>query len=143
MNPLRHWHNLLNMPKNDLAWHQQDLADELEEYREAKGFIASWSELSDVTYTCSHARWSGHNLDFPLSYHLFLVGTIYMLPKYTLRWRFFRKLGYQFNKNLQINEVRNPKKTHKLHAIAEKHNLNPLEFEILAKKQLEKSFLLR
>lgn len=143
MNPLRHWHNLLNMPKNDLEWHQKDLADELVEYQEAKGFIDSWSELSDISYTYSRANWSGHELDLPIPYHFFLLGLIYMIPKYSLRWRFFRKLGYKFNKNLHINEVRNPRKVHRLHTIAEKHNINPLEFEMLAKKQLEKSFLLR
>jgi hypothetical protein len=48
-----------------------------------------------------------------------------MLPKYTLRWRFFRVLGHQFDKELNISEVRNPKKIAKLKGIAEKYNLDP------------------
>lgn len=44
-----------------------------------------------------------------------------MIPKYTLRWRFFRKIGHQFDKNLNISEVRNPKKIEKLKKIASKY----------------------
>ena len=51
-----------------------------------------------------------------------------MIPKYTLRWRFFRELGHQFDKNISISEVRNPKKIEKLKIIAEKYNLDPNEF---------------
>jgi hypothetical protein len=51
-----------------------------------------------------------------------------MIPKYTLRWSFFRKLGHQFDTNLNISEVRNPKKIEKLKVIAEKYNLDPDEY---------------
>jgi len=51
-----------------------------------------------------------------------------MFPKFTLRWRFFRELGHQFDKNLNISEVRNPKKIEKLKNIAEKYNIDPNDF---------------
>lgn len=129
MNLIHRWHDKLNMPKYDEEWHKQDMADELAEYEEAHGLIDTWSELSDVAYTYTRAKWSGHTaVDFPLSKIQLFVGIVYMFPKYTLRWRFFRELGHRFDKNLNISEVRNPKKIEKLKKIAEKYNLNPDEF---------------
>lgn len=135
---------MLSMPKYDENWHRQDLADELAEYEEAIGFIDTWSELSDVAYTYSRAKWSGHkNINFPLSKTKLYIGILYMFPKYTLRWRFFRKLGHSFDENLHINEVRNPRKAAKLKAIAEKHNLDPEQFQIKAEQELKQAVLLK
>lgn len=129
MGLINKWHDMLNMPKYDEEWHKQDMADELAEYEEAHGFIDTWSELSDVVYTYTRAKWSGHNtIDFPLSKTLLPIGILYMIPKYTLRWKFFRDLGHQFDRSLNISEVRNPKKIEKLKVIAEKYNLNPEQF---------------
>lgn len=129
MNLINYWHTKLDMPKYDETWHQQDITDELTEYAEAKGIINIWSELSDVAYTYTRAKWSGHlNIDFPFSKPLLLIGILYMIPKYTLRFRFFRTLGHQFDKNLHISEVRNPKKIEKLRAIAEKYEIDPEQF---------------
>ena len=117
------------MPKYDEEWHKQDMADELAEYEESHGLIDTWSELSDIAYTYTRAKWSGHTtVGFPLSKIQLFVGVLYMFPKYTLRWRFFRELGHEFNKNMNISEVRNPKKIEKLKNIAEKYNLDPDEF---------------
>lgn len=144
MNPLNTWHAMLNMPKYDEAWHREDMADELAEYKEAKGLTATWSELSDVTYTYTRAKWSGHtSIDFPISKLLIPIGVLYMIPKYTLRWRFFRRLGHQFDTSLNISEVRNPKKIAKLAGIAEKYHLDPTAFQEKAEKLLKKSFLLK
>lgn len=129
MSLINKWHNMLDMPKYDEAWHKQDMADELAEYEEAHGFIDIWSELSDVAYTYTRAKWSGYNtIDFPLSRTLLPIGILYMIPKYTLRWKFFRNLGHQFDRNLNISEVRNSKKIEKLKVIAEKYNLDPEKF---------------
>lgn len=126
MGLINKWHDMLSMPKYDEAWHKQDMADELAEYEEAHGLIDTWSELSDVAYTYTRSKWSGHTtVDFPLSKIQLFVGVLYMFPKYTLRWRFFRELGHEFDKNLHISEVRNPKKLEKLRVIAEKYNLDP------------------
>jgi hypothetical protein len=134
MGLINKWHDMLGMPKYDEEWHRQDMVDELAEYDEASGFISTWSELSDVAYTYTRAKWSGHNsIGFPLSRIKLYIGIVYMILKYTLRWRFFRKLGHTFDKNLDISEVRNPKKIEKLTVIAEKYNLNPEEFTDRAK----------
>lgn len=45
MGLINKWHDMLNMPKYDEAWHTQDMADELAEYEEAHGLIDTWSEL--------------------------------------------------------------------------------------------------
>jgi hypothetical protein len=137
MNPIYLWHDMLNMPKYDEAWHRQDMADEIAEYWEAKGFIDVWSELSDVAYTYTRAKWSGHgSITFPFSNTRYFAGLLYMFPKYTLRFWFFRKLGKKLDKDLKISEVRNPKKVSKLAVIAEKYNLDPEPFTSEAKKML-------
>ncbi len=129
------WHSYLNMPKNNLAWHKQDIEDELIELKEAKSLIYKWSEISDVVYTYTRAKWSGHTeVNFPLSKGHFYIGLLYMFPKYTLRWKFFRVLGKQFDNNLKITEVRNPKKNEKLDVIAERYFLDKTLFKMKAKK---------
>jgi hypothetical protein len=144
MTLLNMWHTKLAMPMYDKAWHQQDLEDELAEYNAASGIIDRWSELSDVVYTYTRAHWSGHtSIEFPLARWQLYLGVMYMIPKYTLRWRFFRKLGYQFDKNLRINEVRNPEKVHKLKVIAEKYKLPVEQFQAKAEALLKKSWLLK
>lgn len=133
MGLINKWHDLLNMPKYDETWHKQDMADELTEYEEAHGFIDTWSELSDVAYTYTRSKWSGHEtINFPLPKIKLLIGLLYMFPKYTLRFRFFRDLGHQFDRNLHISEVRNPKKIEKLKVIAEKYNLDQEQFTKVA-----------
>ncbi len=132
------------MPKYDEDWHKQDMADEFAEYEESKGIINVWSELSDIAYTYTRARWSGHNnVEFQLSKLKLLLGIIYMIPKYSLRWRFFRKLGQHFDKNLQISEVRNPKKIEKLKTIAEKYNLDSEQFKLKAEQMIKYRMLLK
>lgn len=144
MNPINKWHNKLNMPKYDEEWHKQDMADELAEYAEAHGLIDTWSELSDVAYTYTRAKWSGHTtVGFPLSKIQLFVGILYMFPKYTLRWRFFRELGHRFDKNLKISEVRNPKKIEKLKNIAEKYNLDPEIFTEKAQSLMKNRIFFR
>lgn len=135
MNLIYKWHSYLSMPKYDINWHLQDIKDELEELKEAKGWIYKWSEISDVVYTYTRAKWSGHNqIEFPLKKIHFYVGLLYMFPKYTLRWKFFRKIGKKFNKDLNISEVRNPRKIHKLEEIAKRYNLDSDEFKNEAQK---------
>lgn len=127
--PIHSWHTTLNMPKHDHAWHEKDLRDELTEYHEARGPLHTWSELSDVVYTYTRARWSGHDtIIFPFSNPLFALGTLYMIPKYTLRWKFFRTLGHRLDPNLHITEVRNPEKDEKLRQIAVRYGIDPARF---------------
>lgn len=73
MNIIIHrWHTHLDMPKHDLAWHEQDVADELQELQEARGLIDRWSEYSDICYTYTRARWSGRqDMRSPIIFLLF------------------------------------------------------------------------
>lgn len=137
-NLIHKWHSYLSMPKYNLDWHKNDVKEELEELKEAEGLIHKWSEVSDVVYTFTRAKWSGHKeLDFPLNKVHFYIGLVYMFPKYTLRWKFFNKLGKKFDKNLNITEVRNPKKIHKLEDIAKRHNLDSEIFVNRAQKMMK------
>jgi hypothetical protein len=130
------------MVKYDKSWHENDLADELEEYYEETRLVKRWSELSDVVYTCSRARWSGYNLKFPFSKTKFYLGAIYMFPKYSGRWLFFRSAGKKAGAKYPIHEVRNPKKSHKLHQIAERNNIDKDKFQVICEKQLHYWLLL-
>lgn len=125
------------MAKFDKAWHEQDLADELGEYNEETHLLKKWSELSDVVYTCTRGRWSGHVMAFPFSRWQFAVGVVYMIPKYSGRWLFFRHAGKRAGARTPMHEVRNPRKTHKLHTIAERHQIDPLVFQEICEKQLK------
>ncbi len=129
------WHTLLGMPKESESWHSRDIADELEEYHEAKGFISVWSEISDVVYTFTRAKWAGFkDFIFPLPWYLYPVGLLYMYPKYTCRWMFFRRVGKKFGKS--IAEVRNPRKIEKLHVLAERYGVEKELFVEECKKIL-------
>ncbi len=110
--------------------------DELKEFKEAEDLFNKWSELSDVVYTYTRALWSGHdNILFPFRKRYFYLGALYMFPKYTLRWKFFRILGKKFDQNIKITEVRNPKNHDKLREIALRYNLDPIKFTEEARKQ--------
>ena len=135
---------MLDMPKKDFEWHQQDVLDELQEFNEAKGLINKWSELSDVVYTYTRAHWSGHKtIEYPFGKISFYVGLLYMFPKYTLRWKFYKVLGKKIDKNVKITEVRNPKKIEKLEHIAKKYNLDPAIFKYEAEKLMKKWIFLK
>ncbi|MBP9738217.1 hypothetical protein KBD20_00860 [Candidatus Saccharibacteria bacterium] len=129
------FHEWLAMPKESKTWHEDDIADEFSELQEAKGLINKWSELSDVVYTVDRARWSGHTFDYPIPGHTVAIGYLYMYPKYTMRFLFFRRAGKKLDPISDIRQVRNPKKVHKLHHIAKKHNLDPKKFEEICTKQ--------
>lgn len=141
---LNRFHTKLGMKKYDETWHETDMADELNEYQEAHGLIHLWSELSDVVYTYTRAIWSGHTtITFPFSKGKFYLGIIYMIPKYTLRWRFFKDLGNIISPGIDIREVRNPMKKEKLAAIAEKYNVDPAVFQAKASRLIRGRFFLK
>ena len=142
MSVINLWHDLLAMPKHDQKWHEDDLAYELAEYYEETKLIKKWSELSDVVYTCTRGRWSGQDIAFPLSSWQFPLGIIYMIPKYSGRWLFFRSAGKKAGSKEFLHEVRNPKKTHKLHHIASKYGIDPKQFQEICEKQLKRWSLL-
>lgn len=124
------WHSVLDMPKYDEKWHYQDIQEELNELKEAKGFFKILSEKSDVVYTYTRARWSGHNnILIPLNTIDFILGLFYMFPKYTLRWLFFRIVARRIGVTTKVTEVRNPRKIKKLRAIALKYGIDEQIFK--------------
>jgi len=138
------WHGLLGMKKYDSAWHEADIEEELMEYQKAEGFWEKWSESSDIVYTYTRAKWSGHaNLLFPLTRRQFLSGSIYMFPKYTLRWLFFVAAGKLAGSRGIIREVRNPQKLTKLDEIAKKNSLDKEKFRLACQKLLRYWILLK
>lgn len=133
---LNAWHNWLDMKQFDRQWHVDDIADELQEYREARGLVDRWSELSDVVYTTTRARWVGFDdVPFPLARWQYYIGMIYMFPKYTLRWLFFRRVGRRFGK--EVHEVRNPRKVHKLCTIAKRYDIDAQAFTKMCEHQMK------
>lgn len=124
------------MTKYDKSWHENDLEDELNEYNDEIKMVKKWSELSDVVYTCTRAQWSGHSLKFPFNKTMFYLGAAYMFPKYTSRWLFFRSAGKAAGAKQPVHEVRNPKKTHKLHQIAERNDINKSTFQAICERKL-------
>lgn len=136
------WHDWLDMKRFDKAWHRNDLAAELVEYHEETKIMKKWSELSDVVYTCTRGRWGGYEIPFPFKRWQFYVGSMYMFPKYTLRWLFFRAAGRKCGAKYDLHEVRNPRKTHKLHTIAERNDIDKHEFQRTCEKQLKYWLLL-
>ena len=138
------WHSFLDMPKYDYDWHQADILEELKEYEEATGLINKWSELSDVAYTYTRGLWSGHvGISYPLAKVSFYIGLLYMFPKYSLRYSFYRVLGKKIDKNVKLKEVRNPEKIEKLKNIATKYNLDPDKFIEEAKKLMKRWVFLK
>ena len=131
------WHNWLDMEKHDRAWYVRDIEDEYEELTEAESWLEKWSELSDVVYTVSRARWNGYELESPLTTIQKVVGVKYMIPKYSLRWLFFYRAGKKCGSVQKVTEVCNPKKVHKLHSIADLYDINPNDFTEVCQRQLK------
>ena len=131
------WHTLLGMERHNRAWYEADLKDELAEYRDERNLILKWSELSDVVYVCTRAKWSGYEIEFPFVKRLLYLGVIYMIPKYSGRWLFFWTAGRKANVVKNIREVRNPKKTHKLHLVAGENGIDAQRFQDICEKQLK------
>jgi len=117
------------MDKHIYVWHESDIRDELKEYHEARGLISKWSELSDLSYTWTRAKWSGHLIEAPVSLAKLYFGIAYMFPKYTLRWLFFRRAAKRIGPSTRVHEVRNPKKIHKLNDIAKRNGLDVIQFQ--------------
>ncbi len=55
------------MHKYDLEWYEKDIADELKELKEETNWLNRWSEYSDVAYTYTRTKWTGHKLKRPVN----------------------------------------------------------------------------
>jgi len=135
------WHTILDMPKKSKKWHLGDIKDEMEEYTEASGLFDLWSEVSDVVYTYTRAKWSGHKkIKWPLGFWHYAVGWLYMIPKYSLRWMFYYWVGKKLMAKKKVTEVRNYKKEEKLRHIAKKYNI-PEDLFIKEVKRLSRFWI--
>lgn len=130
------WQDFLDMPRKTYQWHVDDIADEYAELEEATGPINRWSEYSDITYAVVRGRWDGFDIEPPISKWKFAYGSVYMIPKYSLRFMFYRRAGKKLGASRPMTEVRNPRKVHKLHHIAGKYDVDPDEFTDFCKNQL-------
>ncbi len=77
----RRWHNLLDMPHRDKAWHERYMAEEFAELQAERGLINRWSEYADVVYGVTRARWNGYAVPSPISRTRFIYGSLYMFPE--------------------------------------------------------------
>ncbi|MBT3455598.1 hypothetical protein HN446_00890 [bacterium] len=135
---IQKWHSWLDMPKFCEQWHKDDIADELQELKEACGFFKRWSEKSDVVYTYTRAKWSGYkNFKCPLNFFEYIFGLLYMFPKYTLRFLFFLHVGKCIDKTKRVKGIRNPKKPKKLYEMAKENKIDPELFVKLCQKKLK------
>ena len=125
------------MRKHTKYWYKKDLADELAEYYQETTIIHKWSELSDVVYVFTRAKWNGYDIDFPFNRWQFLLGLIYMLPKYSDRFIFFKMAGRRAEAKKDLHEVRNPRRIRKLDHIAKKYEIDPSKFKAICEKQLK------
>lgn len=131
------------MERKDEEWHKNDINDEYQELLEAKKVIHRMSEMSDIVYTVTRTRWDGYQMAFPIKKHQIALGTLYMFPKITGRWLFFKRAGKKAGAKRKITEVRNPDKTYKLHIIAKKYDIDAELFTKICQKQRKHWLLLK
>lgn len=128
---LPRWHRLLGLTRQAQPWYRDRLREELQERRLATTALKKLSETADVFYIISRAQHDGHPLRKlpPLTSRHLLVYS-YLLPKYTLRWSFYR-LAAHLSKCPHpslVREVVNPAKQHKLLEVARRHDIDPEVF---------------
>ncbi|KAG0636936.1 hypothetical protein HOY80DRAFT_975228 [Tuber brumale] len=129
---LRRWHRMLGLARQSPpSWYRDRLREELRERRTAKTPWLKLSETSDVLFSISRARYDGFPVralpPFVASRHALLY--MYMLAKYTLRWKFYRRAAILCNAPYdKVREVINPNKDHKLDQVASRYQIDPVEF---------------
>ena len=133
----RLWHTYLDMPTYTREWHQNDIQEEFDELKDAVSWRDRWSEYSDVVYTVTRARWSGfRDISSPLTNAQFMYGSLYMFPKYTLRYWFYRSAARKSGYTGKFTEIRNPQKVHKLREMAERYGIDADTFVHVCHRQL-------
>ena len=133
---MNRWFDWLGLPRRDEAWHRADVQEEMSELEDARTWLEVWSETSDVVFAVARGRWAGHALEFPLGRRRYVAGLLYMFPKYTLRWLFYRVAGRRIDRSVRVAEVRNPRKLEKVREIAVRYGLDADAFESDCRKLL-------
>lgn len=128
---LLRWHRALGLPQQPKYWYRDRLREETLERRRAETRWAHLSETADIFYILSRARHDGYPLCPlpPFSYKHVAVYA-YMLPKYTLRWAFYRIAAAlcRHGDVSSVSEVVNPSKDGKLQEVACRHGIEPTNF---------------
>lgn len=130
---LRQWFGLLGLSRQSPpSWYRDRLREELSERRTATTRLAKLSETSDVFFAIIRAQHDGFAVrklpPFSTSCHALVY--MYMVPKYTLRWQFYRLAARLCNtpNHKRVCEVVNPGKDHKLEEVAFRHRIDPPAF---------------
>lgn len=136
---LRRWHGMLGLSRQSPpSWYRSRLWEELRERRAANTPWQKLSETSDVFFSISRAQHDGFPVrklpSFVASRHILVYA--YMLAKYTSRWYFYRTAAILCNASRYdlVREVINPSKDHKIIEVASRHQIDPVEFERVARR---------
>ena len=125
---------MLNLSRQSpSSWYRDRLREELLEHRVARTPLQKLSEASDVFFSISRAQYDGFPVrklpPFVASRHVIVYA--YMLAKFTLRWKFYRRVAVMCNVSHYdlVREVVNPSKDRKLEEVALRHRIDPAEFQ--------------
>lgn len=128
------WHRMLGLSQQSPpSWYRDRLWEELRERRATKTPWQKLSETPDVFFSSSRAQYDG----FPVrklpssitSRHIPVY--VYMLAKFTLRWKFHRTVAFLCNSPQYdlVREVVNSSKDQKLEEVASRHQIDPVKFK--------------
>ncbi|KAF2449015.1 hypothetical protein P171DRAFT_222827 [Karstenula rhodostoma CBS 690.94] len=135
---LRRWHIMLGLPRQSpTRWYRDRLREELCERRAATTYLQKLSETSDVLFSISRALHDGFPMrQLPALSLRNAPAYLYMLAKYTSRWKFYRVAAKLCDapRRESIREVINPDKDHKLLEVALRHDIDPVAFKVAAGK---------
>lgn len=131
---LRRWHEMLGLSRQSPpSWYRDRIREELRELQGATTYWRKLSETSDAFFSISRAQYDGVPIrklpPFSTSRHALVY--VYMLVKYTLRWKFYRvaALLCKAPHHGSVCEVVNPSKDHKLEEVASRNNIDPVTFK--------------
>lgn len=123
-------------PQSPPQWYRDRLREELLERRTATTHWLKVSETSDVLFSISRALYDGFPTRRVPAFSRHFPAYMYMLAKYTLRWKFYRVAASMCDapRRGSMREVINPDKDHKLLEVALRHDIDPVSFTLAAKK---------
>lgn len=134
---LLRWHRTLRLPQQPRCWYRDRLREETRERRLAMTPCQKLSETADVFYIISRAQHDGYPLrKLPDFIYPHLAVYVYLISKYTLRWTFYRVAAYicRCADPNSVREVVNPAKDHKLHEVASRHGIDPVNFHRVCRR---------
>lgn len=133
------WVGLLGLKRQvPRSWHVDRLREEKQELQEAVTLLEKLSEASDVLFSISRAQYDGFYIQpLPsLSDPKYTLAYLYMLSKFSSRCLFYITVSILFRAPHTVREVVNPTKIDKLHQVAIRHQLDPVQFTQMCQKLL-------